>query len=318
MTKIKKNSNHKIKVRSVDRVNENKFIFMTRKIRSTFDKLINVIIFNTTERLNKPNSLEITTRIGCRNMCKFCPQKLLIKSYYKSASETMMTLDTFKQCLKSVPLDTRIDFSGMAEPWLNPDCTDMILYTHKMGYKNIAIYTTCVGMTEKDIQKIESVKFCIFCVHLPDGFENTRIEINKQYISTLKYLKKSKIKNIKYMAMGSLHPKLSKLITEVQIDNPMNTRGGNVEILPEINLSGPIKCRLPNRLHHNVLLPNGDVILCCMDYGMTSVLGNLLKKNYDEIFLSKQYQKVINLLRDDSKGDLICRHCERAIPDYDY
>ena len=28
-------------------------------------------------------------------------------------------------------------------------------------------------------------------------------------------------------------------------------------------------------LNENVLLPDGTVIMCCMDYGMTGVFGNL-------------------------------------------
>jgi len=30
-----------------------------------------------------------------------------------------------------------------------------------------------------------------------------------------------------------------------------------------------------DRIFRNVLLPNGDVVLCCMDYGLDHILGNL-------------------------------------------
>ena len=66
--------------------------------------------------------LEITTRIGCNVNCIYCPQKRLVSRYVETAQGgpiIEMTLDTFKVCIDKLPQDTRIDFSGMAEPWLN-------------------------------------------------------------------------------------------------------------------------------------------------------------------------------------------------------
>ena len=43
--------------------------------------------------------------------------------------------------------------------------------------------------------------------------------------------------------------------------------------------TGKIICKT-NSLKHNVLIPNGDVHLCCMDYGLESNGGNLLENDY--------------------------------------
>jgi hypothetical protein len=58
-----------------------------------------------------------------------------------------MTFDTFKQCLDKIPLHIHIHFSGMSEPWLNPECTRMLLYAHEKGYE-MAVYATAVGVRE--------------------------------------------------------------------------------------------------------------------------------------------------------------------------
>jgi adenine C2-methylase RlmN of 23S rRNA A2503 and tRNA A37 len=72
--------------------------------------------------------LEITTRIGCRVNCKFCPQKKLLDHYKENShniiQKNVLSFKNFKKCIDKVPSSVRIDFSGMAEPWLNKDCTN--------------------------------------------------------------------------------------------------------------------------------------------------------------------------------------------------
>ena len=99
-------------------------------------------------------TLEVTTVIGCRNMCRFCPQKLLIGKYTKKERPFIMSLENFKLAIDKIPKHVRIDFSGMAEPWLNNACTEMVLYAHEKEHP-IAVYTTCVGMKLEDIDKIK-------------------------------------------------------------------------------------------------------------------------------------------------------------------
>ena len=73
-------------------------------------------------------TLEITTQIGCKNNCNYCPQETLVKAYKARSDVFEMSFDIFKKCLDKIPKTVRIDFSGMAEPWLNADCTKMVLY----------------------------------------------------------------------------------------------------------------------------------------------------------------------------------------------
>jgi len=224
-----------------------------------------------------------------------------------------MSFDTFKRCLKKVPKSVRIDFSGMAEPWLNKNCTKMLLFAYKQGYKKIAVYTTGVGMTLADVRKIENIPFEIFYVHLTDVCGNTKIKVDKQYLKVLKGIKKSKIRKIEFMAMGKVHPKLRSMFSDVSKDLKMTTRAGNIKFLPQVSKSGPITCSWRHWLQHNVLLPNGDILLCCADYGRTQVLGNLLRNNYEDLFTGKEFKNVLELLKNETKGDIICRHCEYAI-----
>ena len=79
------------------------------------------------------SALEITTLIGCPLACTFCPQDALSRSY--GTSSRMMSLDTFKKCIDKIPPHVRIDFSGMSEPFVNPNCIDFIKLTLTFFFK---------------------------------------------------------------------------------------------------------------------------------------------------------------------------------------
>ena len=53
----------------------------------------------------------------------------------------VLLFENFKLILSKVPQYVRIDFSGMAEPWANPEATSMLADTLEQGF-NVAIYTT--------------------------------------------------------------------------------------------------------------------------------------------------------------------------------
>jgi len=263
----------------------------------------------------KERSIEVTSRIGCRNMCKYCPQEKIIREYTKRTSEYLMSFMTFKKCLKKVPKNVRIDFSGMAEPWLGNECTRMLLYAYKSGHRKIAVFTTGIGMTLDDVEKIKHIPFEVFCVHVVDCENNTKIIINRNYINLIKKINISNIKNLEYMTMGRPHPEMKKLLGEKIISKEMVSRGGNLKNFNEINRVGKIICSFPQWPERNVLLPNGDVVLCCMDYGMEYVLGNLIDINYEDLFKGHVYNDIVKKIKNEKFGDVICRHCEMAVSD---
>lgn len=270
---------------------------------------------------NDTSTMEITTVIGCKIRCAYCPQNKLMRTYSKRSNIYKMTFDTFKSCLDKIPLNVHIHFSGMAEPWLNPECTKMLLYAHQQGYE-VSVYTTTVGMLTSDVKNIESIPFGHFNVHLADKERYSKIEISDNYLETIDAILKSKIQNREYMTMGKLHPEVQQLIRKRIPKTRMLSRAGNLEgkVCPPIppRLEGPIRCRSAGNLfNHNVLLPNGDVIICCMDYGMQHILGNLISSNYTSIFKGKEFFKLQKGLHDDSIN-ILCRYCENASPLNEY
>lgn len=271
--------------------------------------------------------LEITTRIGCSVNCVYCPQKLLVSRYCETAEGqpvVEMTLETFKACIDKTPTETRIDFSGMAEPWLNRACTEMVRYAAQKGHP-IAVYTTLVGMTKEDFDALREIPMEEFVLHIPDDKSNSHINVTPEYIALLERAiheeRDGKPIVTGYSCHAGIHPAIlaaipkdGKLITE------LHDRAGNVgdsEYVEHAHPKGQVVCiNCEAGINHNVLLPDGRVVLCCMDYGMQHVLGNLLHQSWDEIHESAEAQRVIAGLSDDT-ADTLCRSCVNAKNIYD-
>lgn len=261
-----------------------------------------------------PN-IEITTGIGCKNACLYCPQEKFIKAYSQRSNIFKMSIDVFKKCLDKIPRNIDICFSGMAEAWLNPDCTKMLLLAHQKGHK-IIVYTTLVGMNLEDVALLESVPFKRFRIHLPskEGYE--KIKVDENYLKVLARISRSPIKSEYHCQGQAVPPKVKLLLEGKKIEYfgilGTSTRAGNIKIkskqMPQ-KKRGIIACRA--NLLHNALLPNGDVLLCCIDYGMQHILGNLLSADYHSLFQSQEFLKIKRSLKDDSL-DTLCRYCEFA------
>jgi len=227
-------------------------------------------------------------------MCPYCPQEKLLNAYKDNMR--VMSFETFKKCIDKVPVESEIHFTGMAEPFLNSDCTKMIEYAFKKGHE-IVLSTTLVGL--KDISSLEKITFKSFVVHLPA--EDSNIRVDENYLKTLKSLTESSIK-ASFIHFKNLHPK----INVPAMKSLLNSRAGNLDGKPR-KRQGEITCKRTQP----ILLPNGDVVLCCMDYGLKHILGNLLRDNYDDLFSGNEYQNILKGWKN-PKIDMLCRNCEFA------
>ena len=269
--------------------------------------------------------MEITTKIGCKIDCIYCPQEKFAKAYKKRSNVLMLSFDVFKACVDKIPVTEEIRFSGMCEPWLNPECTKMLLYAYKKGFI-VRAFTTLVGMSLSDIDLIESIppNKILIKVHLPsrEGYE--KINVNNDYLKILKKIYKSKINKLFHCNSKNIHPRVREILVHNEsyywkLDN----RGHNIKIK---NVSIPVKrhgtigCLWKWRPEtqtylktsaFTVLLPNGEVLFCCQDFGMKHVLGNLLLSDYDSLFRSDEFTKIVIGMSDESV-DILCRYCEHS------
>jgi radical SAM protein with 4Fe4S-binding SPASM domain len=258
--------------------------------------------------------LEFTTVVGCRNMCTYCPQANIIKSY-KDRAKMVMSLEDFRTCVDKTPQGTEIAFSGFAEPFLNPRCIEMVEYAYAKGHP-VSVYTTLVGASMDDIKRLEKIRFYDFVMHLPD--KEMTIKINDEYLAKLRAVAKLKI-NATHDKHACCFAEVDKRVKDA-IGNSMrvedlvqpNTRAGYIK-KSGISRKGLITCRKGGSLlNQNVVMPNGDIVMCCMDFGQRHVFGNLLKQSYEEVMNSPERKRVIEGLSNE-KVSILCRTCESAI-----
>jgi FkbM family methyltransferase len=267
-------------------------------------------------------TMEFTTSVpkkGCVVDCVYCPQRILEKSYVDD--ERYLTLDNFKRAVDKLPQNVRVTFAGFTEPWLNKDCTDMVLYAQERGHP-IAVFTTGIGMKVDDVYRIKNVPYDLgpngkFVLHLPDNERRAKHPITKNYIEVLEAFKQvhHEIQGFYTMAMGTVHDEVKHLFPEAVVPAFWSRAGnlvGEAMLKPELlNLQSEYKsiyhgeeprtCGCDEHLYHNIMLPNGDVSLCCMDYNLKFIIGNLFEQSYSDIAPKPQ-----------SCYDM-CRFCENGV-----
>jgi radical SAM protein with 4Fe4S-binding SPASM domain len=85
----------------------------------------------------------------------------------------------------------------------------------------------------------------------------------------------------------------------------------DISITPRNTFS--LTCKSTPFYDRNVLLPNGDVVLCCMDYNLKHIIGNLLTQSYDEIFEDRLLQDIIEINESSEFNKCsICKSCENV------
>ena len=134
-------------------------------------------------------TVEITTVVGCKVNCRYCPQKVLLGRYFEKDNnrKRMMTLEDFKIFLKHTPDNCDFMFAGMSEPYLNPDCTEMLKLACEAG-KNVSLYTTLEGMTQKDVDEILKIPFQFVGLHVADEKNFASITVSEEYYQIVERL----------------------------------------------------------------------------------------------------------------------------------
>lgn len=278
-------------------------------------------------------SIEFTLMVGCPLKCTFCPQDTLRGQY--GTNTKYFALEDFKTILARIPKHVRIDFSGMAEPWANPDATAMFRHTVQSGY-NTAVYTTLYGMEAEDsaavidLMRLHPAQVEVLCLHLPDRNGNMR---------GWKYspLYEANLRSFVALGLSGLLPRFEVMTMDatgkphhdldhlgIQLGAWVgHTRAGNVaahdvagQAIQEMPVRhGAVTCSFTPFYDQNVCLPNGDVVLCCMDYSLKHKIGNLLQQDYYEMYASGGLSRLISANMDPTfSRNSLCKTCDRAKP----
>ena len=249
-------------------------------------------------------ALELTLTISACLGCKVCPQGKLAAAYQNRQFARRLTFADFVTALSKLPKDVEIHFSGFSEPFLHPGAPAMIHEACRQGF-GVQLYTTLMGLTENGAAVLRDCRFNAVRLHLPD---QKHLRINADIWLSQFELFKTTGHKYTAMAMSNVEEPIATALEKagVEIELPdMLSRGG--ALWKPRHLTGPIRCTA-NRWHNNVMLPDGSVVVCCMDWGLSMPLGNLLTDSYAQISeKAEAYARNTN-----PPDDSICRDCEWA------
>lgn len=267
-------------------------------------------------------SIEITPRIGCNIDCKYCPQELLYKQYFSEKNKKiLMSFFEFKKYIDKTPKNLVVDFAGFVEPFLNNEVEKMMKYSAEIG-RDISLYTTLVGCTVEMFHEIKKIPFYEVVLHLPDKDGYAKIPMTKQYFEVLELA----INSVK--PDGSLfidqancqsepHPDVLEYTNgRVTISSDLTDRAGVLEdsgLAGRRDIKGEISCGRAKNMDHFVLLPDGSLVLCCNDFGLQHVVGNLNSQTFEEIIMGETFHKIKQKMKSEVYGHVICRDCIYAI-----
>jgi radical SAM protein with 4Fe4S-binding SPASM domain len=266
--------------------------------------------------MDDSTNMEICTTVGCRMMCSYCPQTTLLQAY-RAGSEPVRFMDmaTFELCLSKLPVKVGVCFAGMAEPFLNPLCRAMILRACERGHQ-ISLFSTLSGASVEDIKAISHIAFRHFTVHLPDADRRMKLPIDLQYLDVVQAVIE-RIKGFNMVVYGRVHPEVQRVLGR-HIDDSSGSLISRASTLKDREIpwkAGKLRCSACGPLvDHNILMPNGDVALCCMVYDLKHVIGNLIRDSYEDLFNSDEYKRVMRGLDGDESIDIACRRCEVSVP----
>ena len=82
----------------------------------------------------------------------------------------------------------------------------------------------------------------------------------------------------------------------IKVTDPVSRAGNLFETNPK---GQPLYCPRSPAFEQNVMLPNGDVYLCCMDWSLKHKLGNIFQTHFNNLDREGQYE--------------LCRYCEVSV-----
>lgn len=286
----------------------------------------------------KISKLQFNVTIGCPLNCDYCPQKLHINNYYKKFSKDeglppkYMSFVLFKNVLdKMYPpdKDVIVGFSPFCEPFTNPETINMISYASEKGYY-IFLSTTLTGLNIEDISILEKYSHLIFAtIHIPDEENHSKFKITDNYLEILERFHNAKINIEGYSCHGTVHHKVKGIINQnLPCQSLFHDRCGILkdETLLKVDkknkgklcccIAGPVGQRAVGLSENFVVLPNGEVSLCCNDFPLQHIIGNIADQTYEELCNDEKFKKILYMM-DDESIESLCRTCIHGISRYD-
>ncbi len=245
--------------------------------------------FRTHNKFPLFSQVLIETRTDCNRKCSFCPQSFHERPFQEMGWDVF---DTIIQQLYRLEFSGRITFGVTNEPLLDHRTIDMVRHARQTSPRFFLDITTNGNLLTLEMMD-QLFTAGLDNININD-YRSDRIE-HKQELS----------KNLQPISAAYIYnPKIGfhyRSTNEV-----LSSRGGNVEKQTK-NTHIHSFCNYPFR--KLVLSPNGDVVLCCMDYLYEVTFGNVRDQELEYIWHSSELNNYRTMLLTKARKK-ICAKCD--------
>ena len=238
-----------------------------------------------------PSWIELSLIDACNRTCSFCPKSddsIAPNSYQKM---TITLVDKLCNDLKKIGFEGAFCLSGYGEPTLHKEIHKIILKLSVLGA--VELITNGDTLTPKKIQEFYDSNLSKLIISMYDG--------------------EHQIKKFKDMEKESNVPKDFLVLRNTWYNKEenyglllTNRAGTNSEgDQPKIDLKK--SCFYP--AYTSVIEWNGDIFLCCHDWQRRMAMGNIMQKDFFEIWNDPIYRKYRKNLLEGNRKNKPCSDC---------
>ncbi|QEH32412.1 Radical SAM superfamily protein [Aquisphaera giovannonii] len=276
--------------------------------------------------------LNITTTAGCRGRCVFCPQDRFWAAM--AGRPALLTPEELTALLPNLR-GTRFRafaFGGFSEPFDNPEILELFEITAAQDFVDATwVHTTGEALDPEMVARISRIRFDVFDVSCqgsgPGPHAKARPFIDEDRVmGNVHHLLRNR-ENIRQLTISVSGP----FMPEAQVEDlrracerhgahldrrDLHDRAGLLKVgRRRTAVGGPFRCG-KHDFRKPVLLPGGDLSLCCQDFALEHIIGNLHAMTFARILEESPLRRRVLSVADGVATDdgLSCYRCEFCIP----
>jgi len=281
-----------------------------------------------------PQRIQIQTQTGCNGRCVFCPNEQFIHAHLPTGK---MSEELFRSIIDQlVPLKPhRIMPYLQNEPLLDERLPELIAYIYeKMPGVTTLVVSNGTKLTNEMGERLIKSGLKRLKISLQSLNDNTNKELMgypatpvveniinfsnllKRYHSAMDFRVSAIVTSKNEAEIGGMKKFWGKHKIRLVL-SALENRGGNIANVLSISNTPQMQqrrgCIRPTR--DMCILFNGEVVLCCVDWLRTTILGDLNKKSVTEIWNTPRIQMIREGLNMEDCCHLpeICRNCSEAV-----
>lgn len=244
--------------------------------------------------------MELTNH--CNLTCSVCPNQMM------SRAKTFMSFSTVKHIIDANPSIREVGLSVWGEPLLHPELLSIVKF---LSEKNIEVGLSTNAVLLNHKLSVDLLEAGLYCINF--SLNPTRNPTQEEKESIFK-----QVLNIDYFLHLSKRVKCSLTLTvsatnEANIRKMAETWRRKVKVIiqPQVLFTHDDRRGKCYQLYRNhlVVLSNGYIVPCCVDYEGSYILGHALKDNLNDCYTGEK----MRLIREN--GSNLCAHCSELKTD---